>query len=46
MWLEAENKSVRFFHFQREANRSHVELVQLKNSISYPFHYGHYDTKA
>lgn len=31
---------------QREANRSYVELVQLKNSISYPFHYGHHDTKA
>ncbi|PNF59876.1 hypothetical protein CXK99_08620 [Stutzerimonas stutzeri] len=31
---------------QREANRSHVELVQLQNSISYPFHYGHHDTKA
>lgn len=30
---------------QREANRSHVELVQLQNSISYPFHYGHHDTK-
>lgn len=28
---------------QREANRSHVELVQLQNSISYPFHYGHHE---
>ncbi len=28
---------------QREANRSHVELVQLQNSISYPFHYGKYE---
>ena len=28
---------------QREANRRHVELVQLQNSISYPFHYGKYE---
>ncbi|WP_417658109.1 hypothetical protein [Pseudidiomarina aestuarii] len=28
---------------QREANRSHVELVQLQNSIAYPFHYGHHE---
>jgi len=29
---------------QRKANRSYVELVQLQNSIAYPFHYGHHDT--
>ena len=28
---------------QQEANRSHVELVQLQNSIAYPFHYGHHE---
>lgn len=28
---------------QREANRSHVALVQLQNSISYPFHYGKHE---
>jgi len=31
---------------QREANHHYVELVQLQNSIAYPFHYGQHDTKA
>lgn len=28
---------------QREANHHYVELVQLQNSIAYPFHYGRHE---